>query len=98
MAQVDVNHNGAAMTGDRITVTCECEWTGEVTLYDIGDGLEWCCPQCDYCTLLSPVEVDDQGFTASMREAKNIADRMMRMRELVREGYSSVQAKEMAGL
>ena len=30
-------------------VTCDCGYVGSVSLYDIGSGLEWTCPCCDFC-------------------------------------------------
>lgn len=50
-----------------IDAICECGFSGKVTLYDIGDGPEWCCPQCDLCHCPT-AEVGDDGLTNAERK------------------------------
>jgi len=55
-----------AELGDiQVVLACPgCQWSGTVTLYDIGDGPEWCCPGCDMCFPSNPV-VDEEGLTGA---------------------------------
>lgn len=63
-----------------VRVGCpSCHWDGNVHLYDIGDGPEWCCPQCDFCHPSNPVRGDD-GMTNAERKMRAEMDRVMRER------------------
>lgn len=56
-------------------VTCPtCGWEGEVHTYDIGDGREWCCPNCDMSHLDSPPERDEDGFTPAEVEMMKVVE------------------------
>lgn len=59
----------------------ECGWSGTVTLYDIGDGPEWCCLGCDMCWPSNPV-VGEDGLTAAERSLREVAAEAGRQREL----------------
>ncbi len=57
-----------------------CAWSGTVTLYNIGDGPEWCCPSCDMCWPSKPV-VGEDGLTAAERSLREFAAETLRQSE-----------------
>lgn len=46
-----------------------CQWDGVATLYDIGDGPEWCCPRCDLCFASNSV-IGEDGLTGAERSLR----------------------------
>lgn len=74
----------------KVLVHCECSWSGVVSLYDIGDGPEWCCPSCDMCWPSNPV-VGEDGKTGAQRKmeaglAEALAERELRWTQVRRSG------------
>lgn len=52
--------------GFPVEVACNCGWVGKITPYDIGDGPEFCCPQCDWCYAPSAVVLGDGSTQATL--------------------------------
>lgn len=61
-------------------VVCKnCGWTGRPTFYDIGDGPEWCCPNCDMC-YCPTAKVGKDGLTDAERKLVEEGRRLMEER------------------
>ncbi len=66
--------------GIEVLLACpDCQWSGVVRLYDIGDGPEWCCPSCDMCYPSNPV-VGPDGLTNAQRDLKAMAKQFLDQR------------------
>lgn len=62
-----------------IQALCDCGFRGTVSLYDIGDGPEWCCPRCDMCHCPTAV-VGPDGLTDAERKMVAEGRRLMEER------------------